>query len=350
MAHDTVILRGRAEVEAHPELWETVTWSSEQAEHAYFLAEPGEPLALFDGARALIGRVATRPLDLRFGYLRVPTPPLRILRVVDAVGDVAPLATLALQEVDVVQAPALPVESAPYRSLAALQPPRFIPAWTRRRLVLPASFDEFLAGLSRKTRAGVRYDAKKLEEALDAHVEVVREPDEAIVERIDAIARTTYQRRLGAGFSRERGAVLLTALAHGWARVYLLWDGDTPVAFWWCGVHGETIRTNTTGYLASYAQHRPGIYLLMRVIEDAIADPALAVLDFGPGRSEYKQRFSNDGYEERNLLLFAPRARPVLARTLNDAVRGSTAVARAVLDRTGGTQWLKTAWRRRLRR
>lgn len=350
MAHDAVILRGRAEVEARAELWEPVEWSTEQAEHAYFLAEPGEPLALFAGETALIGRVATRPIDLRFGYLRVPTPPLRILRVVDAVGDVTPLARAALQEVDVVQTPALPVDSEPYRSLAALQPPRFIPAWTRRRIVLPPSFEDFLAGLSRKSRAGVRYDAKKLEAALDVRVEVVRAPDDAVVDRIDAIAQTTYQRRLGAGFSRDRAAVLRTALEHGWGRVYLLWDGETPVAFWWCGVHGDTIRTNTTGYVASYAQHRPGIYLLMRVIEDAIAEPALRVLDFGPGRSDYKQRFANDGYEERNLLLFAPRPRARLARSLNVAVRGGTAATRAVLDRTGATQRVKTAWRRRLRR
>ncbi|MES1246184.1 MAG: GNAT family N-acetyltransferase [Actinomycetota bacterium] len=350
MANGPVILRGRAEVEAHAVLWGRVGWTSEQAEHAYFLAEPGEPLALIEGDAALVGRVATRPLDLRFGYLRVPTPPLRILRVVDAVGDVGALARLALREVDVVQTPALPVASETYRSLAALQPPRFIATWTRRRIVLPASFDAFLAGLGRKTRAGVRYDAKRLEAALDVRVEIVSEPDPSVVERLDEIARTTYQRRLGAGFSRDRSAVLLTALAHGWARVYLLWDGDTPVAFWWCGLHDTTIRTNTTGYLASYAQHRPGIYLLMRVIEDAIADPALEVLDFGPGRSGYKQRFANDGYDERNLLLFAPRPRARLAHGLNDAVRVATTGARFVLDRTGATQRLKTAWRRRLRR
>lgn len=350
MAHDAVILRGRAEAGARPELWESVAWSTEQAEHAYLLAEPGEPFALFDGTRALVGRVATRPLDLRVGYLRVPSPALRIFRVVDAVGDVAPLARLALAEVDVVQAPALPIASEPYRSLSALQPPRFVPTWTRRRIVLPASYDAFLAGLGRKTRAGVRYDARKLESALDARVDIVSTRDERVVEQIDAIARTTYQRRLGAGFSRDRAGVLLTALEHGWARLYLLRDGETPVAFWWCGVHGDTIRTNTTGYLPSYAQHRPGIYLLMRVIEDAIADPALRVLDFGPGRSDYKQRFANDGYEERNLLLFASRPRPVVGRALHDAVRGGTAVARALLDRTGATQRVKTTWRRRLRR
>ena len=144
--------------------------------------------------------------------------------------------------------------------------------------------------------------------------------------------------------------MLGVALEHGWSRVYLLYDGERPVAYWWCGVHGDTIRTNTTGYLPAYAQHRPGIYLLMRVIEDAIADPSLRVLDFGPGRSDYKQRFSNDGYVEQNLLLFAPRLRPTFVRATSIAVRGAAAGARRALDRTGLTQRVKTAWRRRLRR
>jgi hypothetical protein len=344
-----MILRGREAVAANAALWETVAWSNEAAEHAYFLAEPGEPLALFADGAALIGRVATRRLDQRFGYVRIPSPRLRILRVVDAVGDVASLAHDALREVDVVQTPALPVESEPFRSLAALQPQPFATPWTRRLLVLPHSYDEFLGGLSKRTRAGVRYDAKKLEAALDARVEIVASPDATIADRVDAIARTTYQRRLGAGFSKERAAVLDVALTHGWSRVYLLHDGETAVAFWWCGVHGDRIRLNTTGYLPSYARHRPGIYLLMRVIEDAIDDPALRVLDFGPGRSDYKQRFSNDGYVEQNLLLFAPRLRPQVTRATSTAVRGASLGARRLLDRTGATQRIKTAWRRRLR-
>ena len=347
---DTLILRGRAEVAASADTWATVHWTSETAEHAYFLSEPGEPLALFAGDAALIGRVTTRQLEQRFGYVRVPSPRLRILRVGDAVGDVAVLAREALREVDVVQTPALPIECETFRSLARLQSQPFATSWTRRLLVLPETYDTFLAGLGRKTRAGVRYDAKKLESAFAARVEVVTGPDDSVIDRLDAIARTTYQRQLGAGFSRDRADVLRVALANGWSRVYLLHDGDTPVAFWWCGVHGDRIRLNTTGYLPAYAEHRPGIYLLMRVIEDAIADPQLNVLDFGPGRSEYKQRFSNDGYEEQHLLLFAPRTRPQVARITSTAVRGASVGARRVLDHVGVTQKVKTTWRRRLRR
>jgi CelD/BcsL family acetyltransferase involved in cellulose biosynthesis len=343
-----MILRGRGEVEAKADAWTRIAWSSEQGELPYFLAEPGEPLALLEPPAALVGKVDTRRLESRIGYVRAYAPRLRVLRVTAVAGDAAALARTALQEVDVVAVPALPLDSPEYRALAPLASGRHGP-WTRRRLVLPESFDAFLAGLSRKSRSGVRYDAKRLEEALDARVEVVREPADEPIAAIDSIAQTTYQRRLGAGFSLARADVLRVALAHGWARVFLLYDGETPVAFWWCAVHGDTMRLNTTGYLDQYAAQRPGIYLLMRVIEDAIADPALRVLDFGPGRSAYKQHFSNDGYEERNLLLFAPTFRAQRARAIRSGVDVVSAGARRALDASGGTERVKTAWRRRLR-
>jgi hypothetical protein len=245
--------------------------------------------------------------------------------------------------------PALPVESREYQSLAPLDGEPFTRAWERRLLVLPESFDAFLASRTRKIRSGVRYDAKRLEAELDARVEVVRAWSPEQVDRLEAIAGTTYQRRLGAGFSRERADVLRVAFEHGWARVYLLHDGATPVAFWWCGVHGDTIRLNTTGYLPQYARHRPGIYLLMRVVEDAIADPQLRVLDFGPGRSDYKRHFSNESYLERNLVLYASTFRARRTRLARNGVAAAALGARRVLDATGATQRVKSAWRRRLR-
>jgi hypothetical protein len=346
-----IVLRGRDEVARSAELWNSVRWPIESAEHAYFVAEGGgEPLAFFDGDRALVGRVATVPLEAKIGYLRVYAPRLRVLRAVGVVGAAAPLARAAFADADVVTIPALPVESEQYRSLAPLDGDPFTPSWERRLLALPETFDAFLASRTRKIRSGIRYDAKKLEDALDVRVEISRAWSPELVERLDAIARTTYQRSLGAGFSADRADVLRVALEHGWARVYVLHDGDTPAAFWWCATHGDVIRLNTTGYLPQYARHRPGIYLLMRVIEDAIGDPALRVLDFGPGRSDYKRHFSSEGYVERNLVLYAPTFRAQRARVVRTGVAAVTRGARRGLDAAGLTQRVKTAWRRRLRR
>jgi hypothetical protein len=332
------------------ERWQRYAWHTEQAEQPYFSAGgAGEPRTFFGDDAALIGRVANRPFDVRIGYRRLYAPTLRILRAVDVVGDAAGLARAALREVDVVTVPALPVESTEYRALEPLNGEPLTPTWERRLLVLPESFDAFLASRTRKIRSGVRYDAKKLEEALEARVEIAHHWSPELVERLDAIAQATYQRQLGAGFSRERGEILRVAFEHGWARVYVLYDGELPVAFWWCAIHHDVIRLNTTGYLPQYARHRPGIYLLMRVIEDAIADPRLRVLDFGPGRSDYKRHFSNESYLERNLVLYASTFRAQRVRVARTAAAAVTLGARRVLDATGGTQRVQTAWRRRLR-
>lgn len=329
--------------------WPQVDWHTEQAEQPYFLAEPGEAVMRVAGGAAIVGRIAERRLESRIGYLRVYAPMLRVLRLVDVVGDAAAIVRDVLHDVDVATTPALPVDSVEYRSLLPLNGDPFTPTWERRLLVLPESWDAFLASRSRKIRAGVRYDMKHLEEATEARVRVVREWSDDLVETLDSIAQKTYQRRLGAGFSRGRADVLRVALEHGWARVYLLGDGERPVAFWWCGVYRDTIRLNTTGYLPEYARHRPGIYLLMHVIQDAIADPALRVLDFGPGASDYKHHFSNESYLERNLVLYAPTFRARRARLARLTIATATAGARRVLDATGATQRVKTAWRRRLR-
>jgi len=346
-----IVARTWEDVEALADRWNRTSWQTERAELAYFEAEGGTPLAFFDDDGALVGRVEDHALESRLGYVRVYAPRVRLLRVAGIAGEAAALARAALAEVDVVGVPALPVASAEYRSLAPLGGERFVRAWSRRRLDLPESFDEFLASRSRKIRAGIRYDAKKLEASLADRLRVAtfRAPDAELFADLDAVSQATYQRSLGHGFSPDRAEVLSVALEHDWARVYLLYDGERAIAYWQCGVHNQTMRLGSTGYLPEYARLRPGIYLLMRVIEDAIADPGLRVLDFGPGRSDYKRHFSNDSYEERNLLLFAPTLRAQRVRLVRTIVAALTYGARRVLDATGATQRIKTAWRRRLR-
>jgi hypothetical protein len=280
-------------------------------------------------------------------------------------GSIAPLvdavaSTLSAGEAEALALPALPVRTRLFAAFAGLGGPlerqRFVPTWTRRRLVLAGSFDEFLASRSRKIRAGIRYDTKKLLAALgdELSLEIYRDASslEKIARDVESIARTTYQRALGAGFAdtaAERELARI-ALEHHWARVYVLYYRGDPIAYWLCSIHGDTISLRTTGYLPEYARYRAGIYLLMRVVEDACADPALRLLDFGPGRSDYKRHFSSEGYEERNLVVFAPTFRARRINLLRTAILGTASVARRAFDSSGLTERLKAAWRARLRK
>jgi hypothetical protein len=372
------VARTLPEVEALAEQWSQVAWDGEQAEHPYFVEtirqRSAEPLAIFveragRPVAAAAGRLERRRLESRIGYLRLGAPSVRMIQFVSG-GLVAadPETTAALVgaveairvsgEIDAVALPALPVTSPLYRAFAMLGGPlerqRFVPVWSRRLLHLPPTFDDFLASRSRKIRAGIRYDAKRLLEAHGAELrlEILGRPDdlEHAVGDMDRVAALTYQRALGAGFADtpERRALLSLSFEHGWARAYLLYRGDIPIAYWLCRIHGDTISLATTGYVPEYAPLRVGIYLLMRVIEDACTDPALAVLDFGPGRSSYKRHFSDDAYEEQNLTIFAPTPRARRINAQRTVVLGAAAGARRLLDSAQLTERLKTSWRRRL--
>ena len=204
--------------------------------------------------------------------------------------------------------------------------------------MLPASYEAFLVSLSHKTRKGVRRDARRLEEAFGGRLRlaVLREEGdlEQLVRDADRVAGSAYQRGLGAGFAAtaEQRELARVGLEHGWVRGYLLYLDADPIAYWLCSVYDRTILLRTGGYDESYAEHRVGIHLLMRVIEDACADPSLDVLDFGPGDAAYKQQFSSGSRVERNALVFAPSFRGRRINLTRTAILAPAQAAHAALE------------------
>jgi hypothetical protein len=375
------IARTVEDVERLRPVWERIPWQREEAAYEYFLTrlhtrpEVLGPFAVIvSGAggpvAALAGRLESRQLKTALGYKVVYAPRARILHVVDGgivvteVTAVEPLlsalrSVLASAEADAIGVPPLGVESELYAALNSLggrferQP--LIGTWTRRRLALPGSFEEFVASRSANTRWRIRRDAKRLGAAFGERlsVEIVRTPEglERLVADADRVARSTYQRALGAGFSDtpEQRALAAVGLAHGWVRGYLLYLDADPIAYWLCSVYDGTILIRTAGFDNAYAEHRVGVYLLMRVIEDACADPSLHVLDFGPGDAAYKQQFSSESRQERNLVIFAPTFRARRINVTRTLILAPAWVARRILDETQLTDRVKASWRRRLR-
>ncbi len=348
--------RTAEELERFRAFWDRLPWQREEAEPDYLLARLGHrpgslgPFAavVFRGDEpvgGVVGRLEQRRLDTNVGFRTVYAPAVRVLQIVDGgIAAVEPAALPALADAvtaelssgraDVATVPPLALGSEEHAVFAALGGPlerqRFIAPWTRRRLVLPSSFDEFLASLSRKLRFGVRYDAKKLHDALgDVTVEILRsaEDHERLVRQLDQVARSTYQFAVGAGFrdTPEQSELARIGLERGWTRAYVL-----------------------TGFDPAYAKARPGIYLLMRVIEDACADSELRVLDFGPGDAAYKRQFSNESFEERNLLVYAPTLRGRRVNATRTAILGGARLARRAADATKLTDRVRARWRRRL--
>ncbi len=357
------IARSLAELERLRPGWEALRWGREEAAFPYFVARlqtrPGVigPLAALvsdaNGPVAgLAARLELRQLSTAVGYRVLYAPEVRALQVVDGglVGERDGIEALvgvvseALRsgEADVALLPPLELGSDLAVAVGSLGGPLtrqpLIAPWTRRLLVLPASYEAFLVSLSHKTRKGVRRDARRLEEAFGGRLRlaVLREEGdlEQLVRDADRVAGSAYQRGLGAGFAAtaEQRELARVGLEHGWVRGYLLYLDADPIAYWLCSVYDRTILLRTGGYDESYAEHRVGIHLLMRVIEDACADPSLDVLDFGPGDAAYKQQFSSGSRVERNALVFAPSFRGRRINLTRTAILAPAQAAHAALE------------------
>ncbi len=172
--------------------WEGITWERDEAELDYLLARVGArpeatgPFAVFvlrgdEPVAAAVARAETRGLTTAVGYRTVYAPRLRLLQVVDggiAAPDLAGLtplvdalrSELASGRADAIALPPLRVGSPVATAFDALGGPlqrqHLIAPWTRRRLALPSTFEEFVASRSPNTRWRIRRDAKRIAEEL----------------------------------------------------------------------------------------------------------------------------------------------------------------------------------------
>jgi len=320
---------------------------------------------------AFVGRLEDVPLTVAVGYRTLYRPVLRAITLVHGGVDGAdsPAAAamlverlrgaLAAGEADVVSLPAIPVGSHLHAAATAVP-------WALRNhlarpsthwaLRLPDSYDEFLRSRSKKTRENVRVYRNRLhrDHGDDLSLRVYREPAELgeFLAAAETVAVKTYQRGLGVALADTIEERALTGLAfeRGWFRGWVLSVGDRPIAFWSGAGFNGTFFVGTPGYDPAFAEYSLGTYLLMRVIEDLIADPAIDTLDYGHGESEYKRRFGSESWEEEDVLIFARTVRGVRINAVRTAIGGAVALGRGVAARTGLGPRLKRRWRRRLAR
>jgi CelD/BcsL family acetyltransferase involved in cellulose biosynthesis len=318
-----------------------------------------------------VGRLENVPLTVSAGYQTLYRPTLRAITLVhggvhgattteaaDAL--VASLRdALRAGEADVLRLPSIEVGT-PLHA-AARSVPRSLQNHFRRRsthwaLRLPDSFDEFVRSRSKKTRENLRVYRNRLHrdhgDALSLRVYHEPGEHEELLRVVEKVAAKTYQRGLGVAppDSLEERTLTALQLERGWYRAWVLSANDRPIAFWSGAGFNGTFLVGTPGYDPEFAEYSIGTYLLMRVIEDLIADDAIHSLDYGLGESEYKRRFGSDSWEEEDVLIFAPSFRGVRVNATRTALEGAVALGRGVAARTGLTARIKRRWRRRLAR
>jgi CelD/BcsL family acetyltransferase involved in cellulose biosynthesis len=329
-----------------------------------FLADGGRP-----GSPVFVGRVEDLPLVTSFGYRPIYSPKVRAILlahggVVGADGAEGARVlvdhlreVLAAGEADVVVLPNVPIDSALHREVSALRFPVRQAGQVESRhwiLQLPGSFDEFLSARTKKTRDNVKRDSKRLLRDHGDHLRLEIYDDAAsagILSRdAGAVAAKTYQQGLGVAFAASPldRALTLLGLEQGWSRVYVLYTGDTPVAFWPGAVWKGTCFVGTPGYDPEFASYGVGTYLLMRVIESLCVEEGVHTIDYGAGDADYKRRFGSDSWLEADHAIFAKRVRPLQVNVTRTALELGVRAAKAAAGRAGVTETLRRRWRARI--
>jgi CelD/BcsL family acetyltransferase involved in cellulose biosynthesis len=167
-------------------------------------------------------------------------------------------------------------------------------------LALPASWDDYLEGLSGKDRHELRRKIRKLERelpgtAVRSHASIDGWDDALggflALHRLSKVGKARFMDERMEAFFRDATRALAAA---GLARLWFLESETAPVASFLClevsGAAGGPVGLYNSGFDPVHAKLAPGIVLLAHVIQDAIAR-GVAEFDFLRGEEPYKYAF-----------------------------------------------------------
>jgi CelD/BcsL family acetyltransferase involved in cellulose biosynthesis len=383
--NDLKIIRTIADIEPLREFWtsQPTHRDADLAFYLFFLGTTREVIrphviALYRDHlpyALLVGRLEERRLDIKIGYFRLWTRKFRTLTFVyqGLLGDQSELSSesfirsilkaLRDGEADVAMLHSLDVSMPLFRLAISLPRRRFSDRVTtpevHRATELRSVKGTFLNSLSQKARYQQRRKTKALAEEFQGNVRIECFTREDQVGRLmqdaEVVACKSYQRGLGVGFSdtefmRQR---LTMEAGKGWLRGYVLYLGDQPCSFWITSLCDNVLHSNVLGFDPSYAKYSPGMYLVIKVIED-IHDHHNASqpteVDFGLGEAEFKERLSNRSWWESSVYIFAPTLLGFSVNSLRTLVALSEKLMRTILEKSGLLSKVKRVWRARMRR
>ena len=221
------------------------------------------------------------------------------------------------------------------------------PPFKHQFIQMPDSFEQYLAGLGRKSRTTTLYSRRRL--AREHDVKMVRFHQQNDFERFldDAIAisKKTYQwRLLGLGLRNRQalGRRLLFAAKKGWLCSYILYCADNPVAFMLGYIYRDCYYYIDVGFDPDWQKFSVGSVLQLNVIEELYSwEQPPKLFDFAIGYGEHKARFGNHEMEELNILLLPKSTSNQILLATYKTVDLLTETAVSVLDKLGLKQKIK---------
>lgn len=324
-----------------------------------------------DGPKALLlGRLEHGAVEVRIGYRSLIKCRARIMTFIHGghLGGASPLDSEALmlkvlsllkqREADAAFFNNIDTRSSIYQTATVM--PGFlvrdhVPIISvHRKMLLSASESDFFQGLSSKHRKKLRWQVKKFADQFGPAVRrrCFMYPDELDVmfRDVEIVAKKTYQRGLGVGFhddpdTRDRMAIAARVNS---LRAHVLYIGDAPVAFWIGVLYHTTFHSQFMGYDPDYGKHSPGMFLILKVIEDlcnAKCSDVAEGIDFGLGDAQYKTVLGNMEWRDASFFMFAPSLTGVFLNALRTSGELLNRTGIRVAASIGLTTKIKRLWR-----
>lgn len=177
---------------------------------------------------------------------------------------------------------------------------------------LPPSFCDLLSKKSAKHRGNFRRALQKIENSHSPHfrMRTFDREDEVLELMRDAesVAVRSYQRAWGVGFiySHQILGLLRSAAARDRLFALILYAEGTPVAFQIGVDHDGYHNIIYMAHDADFNDYGPGIYLLVKSLEEICRQKFSKIVDYGWGDGPHKRRFGTSYIWEGNPLFFAP--------------------------------------------
>lgn len=368
-----------------PELWSTARPEpNAEFEHFHLVCrlrpEILEPYVLLVDAGAsdrgdllLVGRLERQVLQGRLGYLRIGRLPVTAwvgvhggmlgqpdeFQVEAALIHVTGL--LASGRADMAVFHGVPRDSPLWAALGAIRQRKNFPftyasPWSPHFQLRLENDPEFLWKRMRsKHRSWLRGRERRLVESQGAQVRWLWHNEfgalDELLPRLETVAARTYQRALGAGFrddNEHRQRFRLFA-RQGILRIQTL-EAEHAVLAYWIGLLSEkAFFSSETGYDPQLAEYELGKLVFFKMVENLVREGA-ELLDFGLGDADYKRRFADHHYLERDIYLCRRSPRGLAAFALVAGLGRTHSALKLGVQSLGRLNAVRTRWRRRLRR
>ena len=228
----------------------------------------------------------------------------------------------------------------------------FTPLRPHRKRTLPRSIEQLYAESSQGSKQ-FRRVAKKLSGEFPGQIRVDRFEAIADLDRtlavVEEIAKKAWQRKASSiGFNLTDLSLLellKTEAEGGHLRVYTLYLGGKPCAFWIGAVYQRKFFSDFLGYDPHYARYSPGTFLLSQIMEE-LCSQGIEEIDLGFSDEEYKKRFGNVMWQDTSVHLFAPSPKGLTLSAMKMITVLPHEAVRAFLKRTNLYQRVKMAWRK----